>query len=214
MSHLCIRIKCFQITRCSPARRTKRRDEKIFTEIDQHSSASGAATCSTHSFLHFFSATLLTPVFLATNCMGVSSQPYQCPAFGAVRWFVSRWVLKFLEVEFICSVVDVYFSLKAVSAFRAILPASRMFFRVMIATQRVAAVVSRTTIGGIRKRDIVVLIVAYPLPATLRLYQILCLSAQSAFGFPFTRLLLFHKSSFLSLNIVIAGATEAVREEN
>lgn len=133
--------------------------------------------------------------------MGVSPQLYHYAAFGAMRWFVDRWVLEFLEIEFICSIVDVYFGLKSLSAFWTVLPTALMFFGIMITAQSIAAVVSRATVGSIGERDIVVLIVANPLSATLRLYQIFCFSAQSAFVFASGGLLLCHRSSSLSLSL-------------
>lgn len=130
-------------------------------------------TCSTQPFLKFFAGTFLAPVFLAANGVPVGSQLYYHTTFGTKSWFKGGRVLKFHEIEFVGSIIDIHFSFKRLFAFETLLPNAFMFFDIMKAAQGVATMISAATVRVIREWDVFMLIIANPLSATFRSYQIL-----------------------------------------
>jgi hypothetical protein len=89
------------------------------------------------------------------------------PTLGAVRWVERGRVFKLFEVVIVSAVPDVYFSLETVAALLTVFPLTRMSFIVMVGAKGVTIVVPAATIPCIRKRDILVMVVAHPAPAAI-----------------------------------------------
>lgn len=103
------------------------------------------------------------------------------PAIHAERRLKRRRIGMFLEVELIRPVPVRHLGFVALKTLLARFPISLMSFGVMRGAERVAPVVADARIRPIRKHDVLVLIVAYPVAAARRPCARLCfVSAQSA----------------------------------
>ena len=92
--------------------------------------------------------------------------------FRAASWFEFWRVLQFFKVVFICPIIDIHLCLKITPAFLAGLPITRMPFVEMVAAQCVAIMVSGATVAGVRKQDILMLVIANPIAAALGFGQV------------------------------------------
>jgi hypothetical protein len=78
-------------------------------------------------------------------------------------------VFKFLEVVLVGAVPDVHLGFEGFAAFVAVFPVACMSFIVMGPAEGIAIVVSIAAVPGVRERDILVMIVANPVPAAIGL---------------------------------------------
>ncbi len=92
-------------------------------------------------------------------------------ALGAACGPIFRRILKLLEIVLVCPVVDIHLCFGTVSAFWTIFPVTRVSFRVVEPAQCESPVIPAATVASVRKQDVVVLVVADPVPAALGLGQ-------------------------------------------
>ena len=91
------------------------------------------------------------------------------PTLRAEGWLECGRVLQFLEVVLVGAVPDVHLGFEGVTAFLAVFPVANMPFVVMGPTESVAIMISVAAVSGVRERDILVMIVANPVPAAIGL---------------------------------------------
>jgi hypothetical protein len=117
-------------------------------------------------------------------CETIRPEFYDAPAFRALGW-LKRWGIRhFFKIVLIGSIPHIHLGFEGVAAFLTILPVSSVPFVVVVGTERISTVVSVAAITRVRKQDVLVLVIADPVPATVGLDQLYGLAAQ-----PTTRLL-------------------------
>jgi hypothetical protein len=114
---------------------------------------------------------LFTKILFSLDRIPVFSQMDHRSTPGTQRRLVSWWVGQFLEVVLVRPIVNIQFGLERLSALRTFLPLPLVSLVVMIAAQGITAVVPMATVPGIREQDVLVLVIANPLPATSRFRQ-------------------------------------------
>jgi hypothetical protein len=149
--------------------------------------ASGAAfrtspgcICSTKSFLHLLSAALFAPVFFATLCKTIRPEFDDDPAFRALGWLEGWGIQQFFKIVFIGSIPHVHLGFEGVAAFLTIPPVSSVPLVVVVGTERISTVVSVATVTRVGKQNVLVLVIADPVPAAVGLGQLSGLPAQPA----------------------------------
>lgn len=120
---------------------------------------------------------LHTKIFSTFHRIAISTEGNNLSAFCAPSWFVLRWILQFLKVVFVRAIVDIHLSFNIFTTLRACFPVPGMVFCKMIATQRIPAMVAGAAIARIRKHNIFVFVITYPVIATWRFCQLLRLTA-------------------------------------
>ena len=91
------------------------------------------------------------------------------PTLRAEGWLECGRVLQFLEIVLVGAVPDVHLGFEGFAAFVAVFPVACMSFIVMGPAEGIAIVVSVAAVPRVRERDILVMIVAYPVPAAIGL---------------------------------------------
>jgi len=91
------------------------------------------------------------------------------PTLRAEGWFECGRILQFLEIVLVGAVPDVHLGFERFTAFFAIFPLACMSLIVMGPAEGIAVVVSVAAVPRVRERDILVMIVAYPVPAAIGL---------------------------------------------
>jgi hypothetical protein len=91
------------------------------------------------------------------------------PTLRAEGWLECGRILQFLEIILVGAVPDVHLGFEGFAAFVAVFPEACMSFIVMVPAEGIAIVVSVATVPGVRERDILVMIVANPVPAAISL---------------------------------------------
>lgn len=91
------------------------------------------------------------------------------PAAGALGWLIFRGLFKLLKVILIGSIVNIHFGFNVFSAFGTVLPMPRMFLCVVKSAQSKYSMIPVAAVAGIGEKDIIALVVADPIAATLRL---------------------------------------------
>jgi hypothetical protein len=85
------------------------------------------------------------------------------PTLRAEGWLECGRILQFLVVVLVGAVPDVHLGFEGFAAFVAVFPEACMSFIVMGPAEGIAIVVSAAAVPRIRERDILVMIVAYPI---------------------------------------------------
>ena len=101
------------------------------------------------------------------------------PTLRAECWFECGRVFQLLEIELVRAVPDVHFGFEGFAAFVAVFPMACMSFIVMGPAEGIAIVVSVAAVPRVRERDILVMIVAYPVPAAIGLSDLSDFAAQA-----------------------------------
>ena len=114
--------------------------------------------------------------------MPICAELDNSPASPAMRGPIGGRIGQFLEVEFIRTLPNIHFGFKGVPADRAGFPISGVFLGMMVSAERISPMISRTAVGRIRKKHILVFIIADPLSATLGPSQLPRFPTQSASG--------------------------------
>jgi len=91
------------------------------------------------------------------------------PALRAEGWLECGRIFQFLEIVLVGAVPDVHLGFEGFAAFVAVFPVAYMSFIVMGPAEGIAIVVPVAAVPGVRERDILVMIVAYPVPAAIGL---------------------------------------------
>ena len=107
---------------------------------------------------------------------------------GAARWLEFGRVFKFFEIVFVRAVIDIHLGLEAIAAFFAGFPVARVPFIEVRTAQCIAVMVAGTTVMGIGKQDVILMVVADPIAAALGFGQIFGFTTQSAARLFFPRL--------------------------
>ena len=94
-----------------------------------------------------------------------------------MRRFKRRRVFELFEVVIVRSVPDIHFCFEAGAAFVACLPITLMALVMMNRAQREPVMISVATVAGIREDHVLILVIAYPVPAALRSNEILRFTA-------------------------------------
>jgi len=94
--------------------------------------------------------------------------------------FVGRRVGQLLEVVFVGSIPHENLRLEVGSAFRAVLPFSRVPLAVMVGAEGVSAVIAMATVPGVGEKHVILLVITNPLTATLGAREVVLLAAQPA----------------------------------
>jgi hypothetical protein len=102
------------------------------------------------------------------------------PAFRALGWLERRGIRQFFKIVFIGSIPHIHLGFKRVAASLTILPASRVPLVMVVGTERISTVVSVATVTRVGKQDVLVLVIADPIPAAVGLGQLSGLPAQPA----------------------------------
>jgi len=97
----------------------------------------------------------------------------------AEGWLEGGRVLQLLKVVLVGAVPDVHLGLERVAAFLAVFPVASMSFVVMKPAEGVAIVVPAAAIPRIRERDVLFMVVAYPIPAAIGLSDLTGFATQS-----------------------------------
>ena len=105
------------------------------------------------------------------------------PTLRAEGWFECGRVFQFLEVVLVGAVPDVHLGFKGFAAFVAVFPGACMSFIVMGPAEGIAIVVSVAAVPRVRERDILVMIVAYPVPAAIGLSDLSDFATQATARF-------------------------------
>ncbi len=136
------------------------------------------------SFLLFKIVTIGANIFLPSHRIGFFAKNNDPVALRTMSRFIGRRVFELFKIEFVGAIPNIHFEFmfKVVSAYVAGFPISGMIFIVMISAKRIAKMTSIATVPRIRKQNILVFVVAYPLPAAFGLCQFSCLAAQTASG--------------------------------
>jgi hypothetical protein len=95
------------------------------------------------------STTTSTGIFVTQDGIALLGELDDPVAFGASGRFVGWGILQYVEVVFICAVVDIHLRFKRIPAPRTGLPIAAVFFRMVIGTQRVSVMVPETAAAGI-----------------------------------------------------------------
>jgi hypothetical protein len=98
----------------------------------------------------------------------------------AEGWLECGRILQFLEIVLVGAVPDVHLGFEGFAAFVAVFPVACMSFTVMGPAEGIAIVVSVATVPRIREWDILVMIVAYPVPAAIGLSDLSDFATQAA----------------------------------
>ena len=91
------------------------------------------------------------------------------PTLRTEGWLECGRVFQFLEVVIVGAVPDVHFGFEGFAAFVAVFPVACMSFIEMGPAEGIAIVVSVAAVPRVRERDILVMIVAYQVPAAIGL---------------------------------------------
>ncbi len=91
------------------------------------------------------------------------------PAFRAEGGLECGWILYPLKIVTVGAVPDVHLGFEGVAAFVAVLSVAFMSFVVMGPAEGIAIMVSVAAVPCVREQDILVMIVAYPVPAAIGL---------------------------------------------
>ena len=102
------------------------------------------------------------------------------PTLRAEGWLEYGRILHFLKIELVGAVPDVHLGFEGFAAFVAVFPVACMSFIVMGPAEGIAIVVSVAAVPRIRERDILVMIVAYPVPAAIGLSDLSDFATQAA----------------------------------
>jgi hypothetical protein len=138
---------------------------------------------SSDLLVHFNLRALLARISITKNGVPILPQIDSPSTLGTMGLFVRRRIIQLLKIGVIRSIPHIQFGLEGSSAFRAILPVPGVLLRMMVCTKRISAVVSRTTVAGVRKNDIFILIITDPLSATLGSNQFFRLPTKATFRF-------------------------------
>ena len=101
------------------------------------------------------------------------------PTLSAECWFECGRVFQLLEIELVRAVPDVHFGFVGFAAFVAVFPVTYMSFIIMGPAEGIAIVVSVAAVPRICERDILVMIVAYQVPAAIGLSDLSDFAAQA-----------------------------------
>jgi hypothetical protein len=113
-------------------------------------------------------------------CKTIRSEFDDDPAFRALGWLEGWGIQQFFKIVFIGSIPHIHLRFEGISAFLTILPVSSVPLVVVVGTKRISAVVSVAAIARVGKKDVLVLVIADPVPATVSLGQLSGLAAQPA----------------------------------
>ena len=127
--------------------------------------------------LPFYGGTVHAKIFPHVHGVFVIAQVDDLLTFRATSRLELWRVLKFFEIIFVRAVIDVHFGLKVSAAFFTGFPVARMSFIKMVTAQCIAIVVSTTTVMGVGKQNVFMLVIANPLAATFGLDQVFCFAA-------------------------------------
>jgi hypothetical protein len=105
------------------------------------------------------------------------------PTLRAESWFELWRVLQFLEVVIVGGVPNVHLSFEGIEAFLAVFPVAFMPFIVMIPAESIMVMVPVAAVPPIRERDILIMVIAYPIPAAFRFSQLSSLAAKATARF-------------------------------
>lgn len=101
------------------------------------------------------------------------------PTLRAECWFECGRVFQLLEIELVGAVPYVHFGFEGFAAFVAVFPVTYMSFIIMGPAEGIAIVVSVAAVPRICERDILVMIVAYPVSAAIGLSDLSDFAAQA-----------------------------------
>ena len=101
------------------------------------------------------------------------------PTLRTEGWLECGRVFQFLEVVIVGAVPDVHFGFEGFAAFVAVFPVACMSFIEMGPAEGIAIVVSVAAVPRVRERDILVMIVAYQVPAAIGLSDLSYFATQA-----------------------------------
>jgi hypothetical protein len=140
--------------------------------------------------------TTTTDIIVSQDGIGLLGELDYPIAFRTSGRFVRWGVLQYFEVMFIGAVIHIHLRFKRISAQRTSFPITAVFFRKVIATQCIPAMIPEAAVTGIGKKDIIVLIITDPAAATFCFGQIALLAAQTAHRRVRNLFLLFMRYAF------------------
>lgn len=112
--------------------------------------------------------------------VSAAAQNNDLAAGGAFRRLVWRWIGHLLEVVLVGPVPNDHLGLEIRPAYLAGLPVTLVTLIEVMAAEGISAMVAAATYPGVREGNILMLIVADPVPAAFGPGQILCLAAEPA----------------------------------
>jgi hypothetical protein len=98
-------------------------------------------------------------------------------------WLECGRILQFLEIVLVGAVPDVHFGFEGFAAFVAVFPVTCMSFIVMGTAEGITIVVSVAAVPRICEQDILVVIVAYPIPTAIGLSDLSDFATQATARF-------------------------------